>query len=166
MEKVNRVNRPMSPELEKVIHDLTLRMLLIRAIQEGDSPSSLTEREALILQQLLERPQMTISEIAESWPNVSESTISMTITRLWREKAYVSKIIKPDNQRVTLVQITDKGKTAIQKHLAQQAERYNTLFQAINATAEEKEMLIRICRRGIEYLDTHLAQMQKPPAKP
>jgi len=108
MEKVNRVNRPMSPELEKVIHDLTLRMLLIRAIQEGDSPSSLTEREALILQQLLERPQMTFSEIAESWPNVSESTISMTITRLWREKAYVSKIIKPDNQRVTLVQITDK----------------------------------------------------------
>jgi len=166
MEKVNRVNRPMSPELEKVIHDLTLRMLLIRAIQEGDSPSSLTEREALILQQLLERPQMTISEIAESWPNVSESTISMTITRLWREKAYVSKIIKPDNQRVTLVQITDKGKTAIQKHLAQQAERYNTLFQAINATAEEKEMLIRICRRAIEYLDTHLTQMQKPAAKP
>lgn len=155
----------MGPELEKAIQDLSLRMRLIRAAQEGDSPGNLTEREALILQQLLERKEMTVSEIAESWPNVSESTISMTLTRLWREKGFVSKTIKPDNQRITLVRLTDKGRDAIQKHLEQQTERFNALFHAINVTPDEKEVLIRICTRATEFLDGYLSQTQNQTVK-
>ncbi|HOK67105.1 MAG TPA: winged helix DNA-binding protein [Anaerohalosphaeraceae bacterium] len=155
----------MGPELEKAIQDLSLRMRLIRAAQEGDAPGSLSEREALILQQLLERPEMTVSEIAQSWPNVSESTISITLTRLWREKGLVSKTIKPDNQRVTLVKLTDKGRQTIQKHLEQQTERFNALFHAINVTPEEKEVLIRICTRASKFLDRYLSAMQNQPSK-
>jgi DNA-binding MarR family transcriptional regulator len=155
----------MGPELKKAIQDLSLRMRLIRAAQESDAQSSLTEREALILQQLLEREEMTVSEIAQSWPNVSESTVSMTLTRLWRQKGLVSKTIKPDNQRVTLVKLTDKGRQTIQKHLEQQTERFNALFHAIKVTQEEKDVLIRICTRASEFLDAYLRQMPNQPSK-
>ncbi len=156
----------MGPELKKAIQDLSLRMRLIRAAQEGEASTNLTEREALILQQLLERSEMTVSEIAESWPNVSESTISLTITRLWREKGLVSKTIKPDNQRITLVQLTDKGRQTIQKYLEQQTERFNALFHAIHVTPEEKDALIRICTRASKFLDEYLSTMQNQPSKP
>lgn len=151
----------MGPEFEKAIHELSLRMRLIRAMQEGDSQDSISEREALILQQLLEREEMTVSEIAESWPNVSESTISMTITRLWRDKGLVSKTINPENQRVTIVKLTEKGKQEIQKRLKQQGERFNALFHAINVTPEEKEVMIRICNRGSRFLDQYLGMMKQ-----
>lgn len=155
----------MGPELKKAIQDLSLRMRLIRAVQESDTQSNLTEREALVLQQLLEREEMSVSEIAQSWPNVSESTISMTLTRLWRQKGLVSKTIKPDNQRITLVKLTDKGRQTIQKYLEQQTERFNALFHAINVTAEEKEVLIRICTRASEFLDGYLSQMPHQTSK-
>jgi DNA-binding MarR family transcriptional regulator len=150
----------MGPEFEKAIHELSLRMRMIRAVQEGDSQDSLNEREALILQQLLERDVMTVSEIAQSWPNVSESTISMTITRLWREKGLVSKTINPKNQRVTIIKLTEKGRQEIQKWLKQQGERFNALFHAINVTPEEKEVMIRICERGSRFLDQYLGTMK------
>ena len=153
----------MGPELEKVIHELSLRMRLMRAVQEGDEPDTLSEREALILQQLLERKRMMISEIAESWPDVSESTISMTITRLWRDKGLVSKTINPDNQRITLVELTAKGKDEIQKYLNQRSERFNALFRAIDLSPEEKEVFIRICKRGIKYLDAFAGSASRKP---
>jgi DNA-binding MarR family transcriptional regulator len=151
----------MGPEFEKAINELTLRMRLIRAVQEGDSQDSLNEREALILQQLLEREAMTVSEIAESWPDVRESTISLTITRLWREKAMVSKTINPQNQRVTIVKLTEKGKQEIRRFLNQQGERLNALLNAIDVTPEEKEVMIRICNRGSRYLDQYLGAIRQ-----
>ena len=67
----------MGPELEQAVHELALRMRMIRAIQEDAAPdNALTEREALILHLLKERGQMTVTQIAEAWPNVSESTVS------------------------------------------------------------------------------------------
>ena len=151
----------MGPEFEKAIHELSLRMRLIRAMQEGDAEETISEREALIMQQLLERKTMTISDVAESWPNVSESTISMTITRLWREKGFVSKTINPENQRITLVKLTNLGKQEIEKYLKQRSERFNALFHAINVTPEEKEVLIRICQRGVQFLDDYLGFQKK-----
>ena len=153
----------MGPELEKAIHELSLRMRLIRAMQEGDAPETISEREALILQQLYERKSMTISEIADSWPNVSESTISMTITKLWRTKKYVSKTIKPENQRVTIVELTDRGKEAIEMYLKQRSERFNALFHAIHVTPEEKEVLMRVCQKGIQFLDKYLGSRNTNP---
>ena len=155
----------MGPELEKAIHELSLRMRLIRAMQEGDAPETISEREALILQQLFERKSMTISEIADSWPNVSESTISMTITKLWKNKEYVSKTINPENQRVTIVELTEKGKEAIETYLKQRSERFNALFHAIHVTPEEKEVLIRVCQKGVQFLDNYLGSPDADPEK-
>jgi DNA-binding MarR family transcriptional regulator len=147
----------MGPELEKALQDLSLRMRMIRAIQE-DQPGhdALTEREALILQQLADQGAQSVSQISDSWPNVSDSTISMTITKMWRKRGLVTKTINPDNQRVTMIELTDKGKAELQKVLKQRTERLQALFKAMNVSPEEKQMLINVCNRGVKFLDQML----------
>lgn len=146
----------MGPDLEKAIHELSLRMRLIRAMQEDQRPEeTFSERDALILQHLAEQGPMSVSQIAEAWPNVSESTISMTLTRLWKRKI-VSKTINPDNQRVTLIDLTEQGRDEMDKIYRQRKERFQALFEAIRVTPEEKDVLVRICHRGVEFLDAAL----------
>ncbi len=146
----------MGPDLEKAIHELSLRMRLIRAMQEDLRPEeAFSERDSLILQQLAEQGPMSVSQIAEAWSNVSESTISMTLTKLWKRKI-VSKTINPDNQRVTLIDLTEQGRVELDKILQQRKERFQALFEAIRVTPEEKDVLIRICHRGVEFMDTAL----------
>jgi DNA-binding MarR family transcriptional regulator len=147
----------MGPEFERAINELSLRMRMLRAIQEDSAPSgALTERETLILQLLGERRQMTVTQIADAWPNVSESTISMTITKLWREFGLVSKTISPQNQRITLIELTEKGKAELENIFVQRNERIKTLFDSINTTEEEKRVLVDICQRGVKFLDQFL----------
>ena len=147
----------MGPELEKAINELSLRMRMLRAIQEDSAPAgALTERQSLILQLLSECGQMTVTQIAEAWPNVSESTISMTITKLWRKMGLVSKTISPENQRITLVDLTEKGKQELETMLQQRTQRLKALFDSIHMTDEEKNALIGICQRGVKVLDQYL----------
>ncbi|MHC4386344.1 MAG: MarR family winged helix-turn-helix transcriptional regulator [Planctomycetota bacterium] len=153
----------MGPELEKAVHELALRMRMIRAIQEDAAPAgALTEREALILHLLNERGQMTVTQIAEAWPNVSESTVSMTITKLWRKHGFVSKTISPENQRITHVELTDKGKTELENIFKQRSMRIKALFDSINMTDEEKQVMISVCQRGVKVLDQFLSPAAVP----
>lgn len=146
----------MGPDLERAIHELSLRMRLIRLIQEDQQPEELlNERESLILQQIAEQGPMRVSQVAESWPNVSESTISMTLTRLWKKKL-VSKTVSPDNQRTTLVALTEPGQVELSRILEQRRQRFQTLFDAIQVTPEEKDVLVRVCQRGVTCLDEAL----------
>ena len=143
----------MGPDLEKAIHELSLRMRLIRVIQEDRRPGeALSEREALILQQLSEQGPLSVTRIAEAWPNVSESTVSMTLTKLWKRKL-VSKTINPENQRMTQVDLTPMGRSELEAVFKQRKERFQTLFNAIQVTPQEKEVLIDICQRGVAFLD-------------
>ena len=153
----------MGPELEKSVHELALRMRMIRAIQEEMAPAgALTEREALILHLLKEREQMTVTQIAEAWPNVSESTISMTLTKLWRELGLVSKTISPENQRVTLVELTDRGRAELETIFKQRSQRIKALFDSINMTDEERQVMISVCQRGVKVLDQFLSPASVP----
>jgi len=147
----------MGPDLEKAILEISLRMRLLKAMQEDESPSAgLTERDVMILRLLNERGKMTVSQIAAAEPNVSDSTISTNITKLWRDKQMVSKTISPENQRTTIVELTDKGKKAIEVVNKQRAERFKTLFQAIEVTDDEKQVLLKILNRAIPFFDKHL----------
>ena len=147
----------MGPDLEKAIQEISLRMRLMKAIQEEKSSSDgLSEREAMILALLNERSRMTISQIAAADPNISDSTVSTTITKLWRNKKMVTKTISPENQRTTIVELTDKGKKAIEIFNKQRAERFNTLFHAIKVTEEEKQVVLRVLARAIVFFDKHL----------
>jgi DNA-binding MarR family transcriptional regulator len=151
----------MGPDLEKVINDLSLRMRQIRAMQEDQNPKgALTERESLILQQISEKGPLPVSQIAQVWPNISESTISITLTKLWKQKI-VSKTISPDNQRVTLVDLTDKGRAELAKILEQRKHRFQVFFDAIQVTPEEKEVLSRVFGRGVSFLDQILNKNDK-----
>ena len=148
----------MGPDLENAIQQLSLRMRLIKAVQEDTSVSdNLSERDVLILDLLNQKGPMTVSEIALSNPNSSESTISTNITRLWRDKQMVSKTISPQNQRTTIVELTEKGRDAIKVFNWQQTARFKTLFDAINVTDEEKQILIRVIARAIPFFDKHLS---------
>ena len=156
----------MGPELEKSIHELALRMRMIRAIQEDTAPAgALTERETLILHLLDERGKMTVTQIADAWPNVSESTISTTITKLWRDLGLVSKTINPENQRITHVELTDKGKKELETIFHQRSQRIKALFDSINMTDEEKQVMISICQRGVKVLDQFLRPAEVPKNK-
>lgn len=147
----------MGPDLERTINELSLRMRLIKAMQEDQNPKgALTERESLILQQLSEKGQLTVSQIAEVWPDISESTISITLTKLWKQKL-ISKTISPENQRVTLVNLTDKGYAELAKILEQRRQRFQMFFDAISLTPEEKEVLLRVFQRGVLFLDEVLS---------
>ncbi|MEN6306297.1 MAG: winged helix DNA-binding protein [Anaerohalosphaeraceae bacterium] len=151
----------MGPDLEKALNDLSLRMRLIRAMQENQKPDdTLTERESLILQQLSERGTLTVSQISEAWANVSESTISMTLTKLWKRKL-VSKTISPDNQRVTHVTLTEKGRNELNQIFQQRRERFQALFDAIQLTDQDRDVLIRICQRGVACIDQLLGKKNK-----
>ena len=134
----------MGPDLEKAILEISLRMRLLKAMQEDEShPEDLTERDVMILGLLNERGRMTVSQIAAADPNVSDSTISTNITKLWRDKQMVSKTISPENQRTTIVELTDKGSKAIELVNQQRAERFKTLFKAIEVTDDEREVFVR-----------------------
>ena len=147
----------MGPDLEKAILEISLRMRLLKAMQEDKSLSEdLTERDVMILELLNKREKMTVSEIAAADPNVSDSTISTDVTKLWRDKKMVSKTISPENQRTTIVELTEKGKKAIEVINKQRAERFKTLFQAIEVTDDEKQVLLKILARAIPFFDKHL----------
>jgi DNA-binding MarR family transcriptional regulator len=147
----------LGPDLEKAILELSLRMRLIRFMQEEkELVKALSEREILLLQLIAERGTMTVSEIAAAYPTVSESTISTSLTKLWRDRGMISKTISPENQRTTLVELTDKGKNALAEVMKSRGRSYNALFHAIQVTKDERDVLVRICHRAVQYMDEHL----------
>ncbi|MBN2455444.1 MAG: winged helix DNA-binding protein [Sedimentisphaerales bacterium] len=146
----------MSTELEKAIWELTRRMRLLKILQQEAGEEDLTERDTMILGLLNERSSMTVSEVAAAIPNVSDSTISTNITRLWREKRMVSKTMSPQDQRTTVVALTDEGKKAIDAFNRQRTERFSKLFQALQVTDDEKELLLKIISRALKFFDKYL----------
>jgi DNA-binding MarR family transcriptional regulator len=149
----------MEINLVKAISELSLRMRLIKSMQEEKSSSSdLTDRELLLLELLDKAGTMTVSQIAALHPNVSESTISTTITKLWRDRKVVSKTICPENQRVTNVELTDKGKEELEVYAVHQAARYKALLKAMQISDEEGQMLFEVMSRAVKVFDGHLAK--------
>lgn len=147
----------MGPDLEKAILEISLRMRLMRAVQEDSAGTdSLSERDVMILELLGDRGVMTVSQIAAMAPGASESTVSTTITKLWRDKKMVSKTISPQNQRTTNIELTAKGRETIESFNNLRAERFGALFGAMNVTDDEKGVLLRILARAIPILDEHL----------
>ncbi|MFA5424221.1 MAG: winged helix-turn-helix transcriptional regulator [Phycisphaerae bacterium] len=144
----------MGPKVTNAIMGLSNRMLTFKATQEAQGEDAeVSQREFLILELLKEKGTMNVSDISEAVPNVSYSTISTDLTRLWRDKKFVSKNIEPDNQRVTLVTLTEKGKKAVEQMQSKRTELMNQLYKALNTTKEEEQVLIRVSERATKYFD-------------
>lgn len=146
----------MEADLTKVICDLNARMRLVRLRQEDEGDGmNLSERDAFILGLLSENGKMSVSEISAEDPQASDSTISTAISALWRKKM-VNKMIYPENQRVTMVELTEKGRKAIDIFNELKSKRIQVFLEAINVTDGEKENLINVFSRAIKFLDEHL----------
>jgi DNA-binding MarR family transcriptional regulator len=152
----------MPVELGKLIDDLGLRMRLLRAAQEDSSRTEdLSERDILLLELLSNRGTMTVSEIAAACPHVSESTISTNITKLWRNRKLVTKTINPDNQRVTFVELTEKGRDLLRIIKQQRGERLAALFRAMEFSDGERDVMERVIARAITYFDEYFGLTEK-----
>ena len=106
----------MENDTEKLIYDMAIRVRLYIASKVSEQKvGDLTERETLILELVGMRGNMSISEIGSLYPTVSNSTISTTISKLWKDKKLVDKRILPENQRVTTVSLTEKGEKVLEE---------------------------------------------------
>ena len=152
----------MEKSLEKAIRGLSMRMRQLKAVQEDQAyTDELSDREAMILGMLHDRGKMSVSQIASAEATVSESTISTTITKLWRNKKMVSKMVSPESQRVTIVELTEKGRQTIEIIIKQRTERFKSLLKAIQVTDGEKQVLIDVCTRAVKFMDSRFGLNDK-----
>jgi DNA-binding MarR family transcriptional regulator len=80
---------------EMLVYDMAFRVRLYIAskLSEEKKIDNLSEREALLLELIGTKGSMSISEIGNFYPRVSGSTISTTITRLWKDKKLVDNLM-------------------------------------------------------------------------
>ena len=99
---------------------------------------------------------MSISEICNFYPRVSSSTISTTITKLWKEKKLVDKNILPENQRITTVNLTEKGQKALKEIKKKQSDVFNTVTTSLGLSAEQNASFQIILESAIGFFDDML----------
>jgi len=156
----------MTEMTESMIYDMAFRVRLYIAsrLADGNRINDLTERETLILQLIGTTGRMSISEICNFYPRVSSSTISTTITKLWKEKKLVDKNILPENQRITTVNLTEKGQKALKEIKKKQSDVFNTVTTSLGLSAEENASFQIILETAIGFFDDMLGfELNDPP---
>ena len=126
---------------ESMIYDMAFRVRLYIAakLSEEKRVSDLSDREALLLELIGAKGSMSISEISNFYPRVSNSTISTTITKLWKEKKLVDKMILPENQRITTVCLNDKGREILEEIKHKQSDVFATDAKSLGLDTEHNE---------------------------
>ena len=156
----------MTEMTESMIYDMAFRVRLYIAsrLADGNRINDLTERETLILQLIGTTGRMSISEICNFYPRVSSSTISTTITKLWKEKKLVDKNILPENQRITTVNLTEKGQKALKEIKKKQSDVFNTVTTSLGLSAEQNASFQIILKSAIGFFDDMLGlELNEPP---
>ncbi len=147
----------MENNTEKLIYDMAFRVRLYIASKISEQKvGDLTDRETLILELIGMMGNLSISEIGSLYPTVSNSTISTTITELWKSKKLVDKKILPENQRITSVSLTDKGKQVLEEIKRTQTEVYRTISESLGLSPDEVESFQVILKNAIGFFDETL----------
>jgi DNA-binding MarR family transcriptional regulator len=147
----------MKKSTETLIYEMAFRVRLYIASKISEKRvGDLTDRESLILELLGMKGNMSISEIGNLCPTVSNSTISTTITRLWKDKKLVDKRILPENQRVTTVSLTEKGEQVLAEIKRTQADVYGTISTSLGLSPEQAEYFKEILLNAIAFFDKRL----------
>jgi DNA-binding MarR family transcriptional regulator len=156
----------MTEMTESMIYDMAFRVRLYIASKLADERriNDLSERETLLLQLVGTTGRMSISEICNYYPRVSNSTISTTITKLWKEKKLVDKNILPENQRITTVNLTEKGQKVVAEIKKKQSDVFNTVTTSLGLSAEQNESFQLVLKRSIGFFDDLLGlELNEPP---
>jgi len=147
----------MKKNTEKLIYDMAFRVRLYIASKVSEQKvGDLTDRETLILELVGMKGNMSISEIGGLYPTVSNSTISTTITRLWKDKKLVDKRILPENQRVTTVSLTEKGQKVLKEIKRTQSEVFSTVTVSLGLSPDQVEYFQEILENAIDFFDKTL----------
>ena len=147
----------MKNNTEKLIYDMAFRVRLYIASKVSEQKvGDLTERETLILELVGMKGNMSISEIGSLYPTVSNSTISTTITKLWKDKKLVDKRILPENQRVTTVSLTEKGKKVLEEIKRTQSEVFSTVTVSLGLAPDQVQYFQEILENAITFFDKTL----------
>ena len=148
---------PMKKTTETMIYEMAFRVRLYMASKSsGKKVADLSDREALILELIGMKGRMSISEIGSLYPKVSNSTISTTITKLWKSKKLVDKKILPENQRVTTVSLTDKGKEVLAEIKLTQTEVFRTISESLGLSPDQVESFQQVLKNAIGFFDKTL----------
>jgi DNA-binding MarR family transcriptional regulator len=154
----------MTKSIEMALAEMILRVrLLMSAENAGKRIAGLSERETLLLELIGTKEEMCISEIAEFFDGVSSSTVSTTVTKLWRQRKLVHKAILPENQRITMVSLTDEGKKLVVQMKKDQSMAYKTILQSLDMAPEQGEHLKALLENSIRFLDAKLGLKKRNP---
>jgi DNA-binding MarR family transcriptional regulator len=82
---------------------------------------------------------MSISEISQLCPTISNSTISTIITRLWKDKKLVENKILLENQRITNVSLTAEGRRILDSIKVWESEVYKRIGESLGLSPEQDE---------------------------
>jgi DNA-binding MarR family transcriptional regulator len=147
----------MKKSTESLIYDMAFRVRLYIASKVSEiKVGGLTDRERLVLELIGMKGRMSISEIGKLYPTVSNSTISTTITKLWKDKQLVDKKILPENQRVTTVSLTEKGARVLQEIKQTRADVFSTVTKSLDLSPEQLQNFQEILENAIDLFDEAL----------
>ncbi len=147
----------MDKGLDTLLYELSLRVRVLRASQESTANklSALTSREELLLEIIGLKEQSSVSSIRASYPSVTLSSISSSITELWKKKL-VEKQVNPDDQRVTMVKLSEKGKEVLNGIKKNQKIMYGKITESLNLTNEQEVLIRDLLAHSIEFFDRYL----------
>lgn len=146
----------MSKNIETLTYEISLRVRLFMASKGGNNIADLTHRERLLLELIGMRENMSISEISKLCPTVSNSTISTTITRLWKERKLVEKRILPENQRITTVSLTEQGRRVLSSIKEAESEVYKTIAESLGLSPEDDVLFKAFIENAITFFNQKL----------
>ena len=145
----------MSEMTEMMIYDMAFRVRLYIAskLYEDKRIQDLNDRETLLLELVGTKGSMSISEICNFYPRVSSSTISTTITRLWKDKQLVEKKIFPENQRITTVNLTEKGQKVLEQIKKKQSLVFKTVTASLELSVDQGDSFQQVLGNAIGFFD-------------
>ena len=156
----------MKEATDVMIYDMAFRVRLYIAakLSEEKRVHDLSDRETLLLELIGTKGDMSISEVSNFYPRVSNSTISTTISKLWKEKKLVDKIILPENQRITTVRLTDEGRDMVERIKQKQSNVFKTVAQSLGLNAEQNESFHQILASSIGFFNELLGLRLNEPS--
>jgi len=157
----------MSHATEMMIYDMAFRVRLYSAskLYEEKRIHDLNDREMMLLELVSTKGSMSISEICNFYPRISSSTISTTITRLWKDKQLVEKKILPENQRITTVNLTEKGQKVLGQIKKKQSHVLKTITASLELSGGQSESFQKLLGNAIAFFDDLLGlELIEPPA--
>ena len=147
----------MSKNIAALMYETNLRARLFRTSNgAGNHVVALTQRERLLVELIGMRDNMSISEISQLCLTISNSSISTTITRLWKDRKLVEKRILPENQRITNVSLTAEGRSVLKAIKESEFEVYKTIAESLGLSPEEDEYFKAFIENAIKFFNHKL----------